>query len=118
VYTLLVKVLVTVWEWFMGRRPFTYSRAEKRHIDAIATQQDAAAPVGLLCQLDLTRDMTYRGPLYSGDIQTTFGNMYWSRCAKYGCKLLDGFDGGLVCLDWLTVPTWVDAKGFCHPRRE
>ncbi|KPI86615.1 hypothetical protein ABL78_4293 [Leptomonas seymouri] len=111
VYTLLVKVPVTTWEWLTGRHPYTYSRAKERHINVIASRKDTATSGRLLQQLGLTYNMEYRGPLYNGDIQTLIGNMYWGRRVNYQRELVEGFDGNLICLDWLTVPKGVTVKG-------
>ncbi|KAK7198235.1 Alpha/beta hydrolase family [Novymonas esmeraldas] len=111
VHAVLVKLPVTLWQLFTGRRPLTYSSRKERHISVITSATDPAASERLLKTFGLSKDMVYRGPLYNKHIHTILGLLGVSRRVTYERELPLGFDGNPICLEWQRVPAGVEAKG-------
>lgn len=112
VYTLLVKLPVTVWQLLTGRRPLTYAPSVERHIDIVVSQVDPAAGEKVKRLFGLNDTMTYDGPFYSGHVHTLIGAARTSRRVVYERELLAADDTNPICLDWLKVPKGMPVKAI------
>lgn len=109
VYTLLVRIPVTLWELITSVRPFSFQR--ERHITVVTSTEDTATASRLMTAFGITKTMQYTDYMYSGHIHTLVGGMRVARRVNYERELLDAEDGNPICLDWLRVPEGTPARG-------